>query len=93
MSRNDRQEEPSTDVVVNGEAKYSSPDTGERVKLDSSHDHSYTNDQSNYFQGNPPLEPGEVNWDEMEKVPIYDWCGRHQLEAVTKIFCRCFTAT
>ncbi len=73
MAQNDRQNELFTDAVINGEAKYSNPDSGERVKLDSSYNHTYTDNGGNYFQSNTPLQPGEVNWQEMEKVPFDDY--------------------
>lgn len=73
MAQNDRQNELFTDAVINGEAKYSNPDSGERVKLDSSYNHTYTDNGGNYFQSDAPLQPGEVNWQEMEKVPFDDY--------------------
>ncbi len=73
MARNDRNNELFTDVVINGDAKYSNPSTGERIKADSRYDHTYSDSAGNYYQSNTPLESNDVNWQEMEKVPFDDY--------------------
>lgn len=73
MADKDRQNELFTDVVINGEAKYSNPTTGERIKVDSRYNHTYTDNNGNYYQSNTPLQSNDVNWQEMEKVPFNDY--------------------
>ena len=73
MATNDRNHELFTDVVINGEAKYANPTTGERIKVDSSYDHTYTDNAGNYYQSNTPLKSNDVNWQEMQKVPLDDY--------------------
>lgn len=73
MADKDRQNELFTDVVINGEAKYSNPATGERIKVDSRYNHTYTDNNGNYYQSNTPLQSNDVNWQEMEKVPFNDY--------------------
>lgn len=73
MARNDRNNELFADVVINGEAKYANPTTGERIKIDSSYDHTYTDNNGYYYQSNTPLESDDVNWQEMQKVPFDDY--------------------
>lgn len=73
MARNDQNNELFTDVVINGEAKYVDPTTGERVKLDSSYDHTYIDNNGNYYLSNTPLRANDVNWQELEKVPFSDY--------------------
>lgn len=69
-AKNDRDNELFTDVVINGEAKYANPATGERIKADSRYDHTCPDNNGNYYQSNTPPESNDVNWQEME-----EWSG------------------
>lgn len=62
-----------TDVVINSEAKYANPETGERVKLDSRYNHNYTDNNGSYYQSDTPLDTKALNWQELEKVPFDDY--------------------
>ncbi len=73
MEQKDREHELFTDVVINSEAKYANPSTGERVKVDSRYNHTYTDNNGNYYQSDTPLRSNDVNWQEMEKVPFNDY--------------------
>lgn len=73
MAENERSQELYTDNVINSETKFSSVATGERVKLDNRYNHTYTDNAGGYLQSNEPLQPGNVNWQEMDKVPFNDY--------------------
>ncbi len=73
MARNDVNNELFTDVVINSEAKYADPTTGERIKADSRYNHTYTDNNGSYYQTDTPLKANDVNWQEMEKVPFDDY--------------------
>lgn len=51
----------------------SNPTTGERVKVDNTHNHTYTENNGNYYQSNAPLESNDVNWQGLEIVPFDDY--------------------
>lgn len=73
MAANDRANELFLDVVIDGKAKYENPTTGERVKVDSNYNHTYTDNAGYYYQTNTPLKSSDVDWQEMEKVPFDDY--------------------
>ena len=73
MAENERSQELYTDNVINSETKFSSAETGERVKLDNRYNHTYTDNAGGYLQSNEPLQPGNVDWQEMDKVPFNDY--------------------
>lgn len=69
----DRQHEAYVDNVVRNETKYADPGTGERTKLDNRYDHAYTDGQGTYYQSNTPIEPGNVNWQQLQQVSQSDY--------------------
>ena len=69
----DRQHEYYLDNVVRGETKMVNPGTGERVKLDNTYQHSYTDNQGHYYQSNTPINAGSLNWQELQQVTLKNY--------------------
>ena len=69
----DRQHEAYVDNAINNETKYADPSTGQRVKLDNRYNHSYSDGKGTYYQSNTPIEPGNVNWQELQQVSRSDY--------------------
>ena len=69
MAENDRINEHYVDNVIDSKTKYTDPTTGEQVKLDNRYNHTYANDGV-YYQSDAPIQSTDVNWQEMEKVPL-----------------------
>lgn len=68
-----RQHEYYVDNVVRGETKMADPNTGERVKLDNTYQHSYTDNQGHYYQSNTPINAGSLNWQELQQVTLKNY--------------------
>ena len=69
----DRQHEYYVDNAIRGETKYANPTTGERVKVDNSYSHVYTDNQGRYYGSNTPIEVGAVNWQELQQVALKNY--------------------
>ena len=63
----DRQSEAFGDYI-RGEAKYEDAATGERVKVADGYSHVYSDRQGNTLSTNIPLDAGQVNWQELQRV-------------------------
>ena len=67
------QHEYYVDNAIRGETKMQNPSTGERVKLDNSYQHSYSDGQGHYYQSNTPINAGSVNWQELQQVTLKNY--------------------
>lgn len=74
MSSMDRQQEIRVDTI-RGESKYVDPSTGQRVKVEDGYNHVYRNRQNPdaYYGANTPIDVGQVDWQELEKVELKDY--------------------
>lgn len=74
MASGDKQQEIRIDGI-RGESKYADPTTGERVKVADGYNHVYRNQQDPtlYYGANTPLDPQQVNWQELQKVSLKDY--------------------
>lgn len=63
----DRQSEAFGDYI-RGEAKYEDAATGERVKVQDGYSHVYSDRQGTTLSTNVPLDAGQVNWQELQRV-------------------------
>ncbi len=62
----DRRSEAFSDGI-RGQAKYEDAN-GDRVKVEDQYSHVYKNDQGEYLGSNTPINPGLVNWQELQRV-------------------------
>ncbi len=67
MHSQDQQHQYAVDGI-RGEARYADPTTGERVKVADDYRHVYSNGQGGYLGTNTPIEAGQVNWQELQKL-------------------------
>ena len=74
MASGDRQQEIRVDAI-RGESKYVDPTTGERVKVEDGYNHVYRDRQNptTYYGANTPIEAGQVDWQELQKVSLKDY--------------------
>ncbi len=74
MGDMDRQQELRVDTI-RGVSKFSDPSTGERVKVEDGYNHTYRSrhDPNVYYQANTPIDSGEVDWRELQKVDAQDY--------------------
>ena len=63
----DRRSEAFSDAL-RGEAKYEDAATGQRVKVTDGYSHVYQDRQGNTLSTNTPLDAGQVNWQELQRV-------------------------
>ena len=63
----DRRNEAFSDGI-RGEAKYEDAATGERVKVTDGYNHVYSDRQGTTLSTNVPLDAGQVNWQELQRV-------------------------
>lgn len=63
----DRQSEAFGDYI-RGEAKYEDAATGQRVKVADGYSHVYSDRQGSTLSTNVPLDAGQVNWQELQRV-------------------------
>ncbi|MDQ2772730.1 MAG: hypothetical protein M3Y54_19775 [Bacteroidota bacterium] len=63
----DRQSEAFGDYI-RGEAKYEDAATGQRVKVADGYSHVYSDRQGTTLSTNVPLDAGQVNWQELQRV-------------------------
>lgn len=70
----DRQQEAFGDMI-RGEAKYADPTTGERVKVQDGYNHVYRDrqDPTTTYSTNTPIDAGQVNWQELQRVSLKDY--------------------
>ncbi|HRE80793.1 MAG TPA: hypothetical protein PLN52_07080 [Opitutaceae bacterium] len=74
MTDMDREQRIRVDTI-RGESQYVNPTTGERTKVADGYDHVYTSqNHPEFFLGtNTPIKPGELNWEELQKVQLKDY--------------------
>jgi hypothetical protein len=63
----DRNNEAFSDMI-RGDAKYENTETGERMKLSDSYNHIYQDRQGNNYGSNTPVDAGQFNWTELQRV-------------------------
>jgi len=63
----DRNNEAFSDMI-RGESKFENGETGERVKLSDQYNHVYQDRQGNYFGSNTPVDAGQFDWQELQRV-------------------------
>jgi len=68
----DRQNEAFGDLM-RGEAKYEDAATGERIKVTDGYSHVYSDRQGNTLSTNVPLDAGQVNWQELQRVEVKNY--------------------
>lgn len=74
MASQDRQQEIRVDGI-RGVSKYEDPTSGERVKVEDGYNHVYRDRQNpiTYYGSNTPIEPGQVDWQELQRVSLRDY--------------------
>jgi hypothetical protein len=68
----DRQHQYTIDGI-RGEARYADPTTGERVKVADDYQHVYSNGRGGYLGTNTPIDAGQVNWQELQKLSMREY--------------------
>ena len=63
----DRNSEAFSDMM-RGDAKYENTETGERVKLSDAYNHVYQDRQGNNYGTNSPVDAGQFDWKELQRV-------------------------
>ena len=64
---NDRNSEAFSDMM-RGDAKYENTETGERMKLSDMYNHVYQDRQGNNYGSNTPVDAGQFDWKELQRV-------------------------
>lgn len=74
MNTMDREQRIRVDTIRE-ESKYVNPTTGERVKVAAGYKHVYSSEKHpDLFLGtDTPINPGELNWQELQKVQLEDY--------------------
>jgi len=74
MTTMDRDQRVRVDTI-RGESQYANPTTGERVKVADGYSHVYNSQQHpDLFLGtNTPINPGALDWQELQKVQLKDY--------------------
>ena len=52
---------------------YENPDTGQRVKVQHGGRHAYQDGGGNVLTTNAPLDPNNVNWQELHEVEVRNY--------------------
>lgn len=74
MADMDRDQRIRVDTI-RGESKYVNPTTGQQVKIEDGHRHVYNSQtHPNLFLGtDTPINPGALDWQELQKVSLQDY--------------------
>lgn len=72
MNSGQQQHEYFVDAI-NEKQKYADPTTGERVKVDASYNHVYSDQRGTYYGSNTPINASAVNWQELQKLSMKEY--------------------
>lgn len=74
MAQSDRDQRIRVDTI-RGETRYADPVTGQRIKVEDGYNHVYRSRQNPelFYGTQTPIDPGAVNWQELQKVQLRDY--------------------